>query len=544
MSAKVLRNLMKAVALVTVLCSGRGSAAADSTDDAFPVLFFGTEGPIFLRLQVESGGRTLSLIRDEYVELLFFALDRNHDARLDETEAREIPADGRFGRNPVTVGDEWRVFDTSPTDGMIVETEFRRELEARLGFPLLLLDRPPPLSQSVHLHDRLDTDADRRITHADLLGATETLRAFDLDSDETFSAAELQPFPQSMLAQAMLANSADDTQRAFVLLNAEDRLDRVAERLLKTYGGADAQTIPWKSVELDKRSFAAADRNRNRELDGEELTHLLKDPPVDVHLLVSFSRSEVRVIAHDSAHAALIESDHPRRLGLQLGHERVECDVEFDFGFNDSVGLLMTTRFRSADGDQSGSLNEAEYAGLDGLDVDFAVVDFDADGEILPLELERMALLDVRLVQSSVEMSVQRRDPQPLFQLLDVNGDRRLTAREFHDAAARLGGHDQRDDAGIVESELQEQGSYRLSFSFGMPSILRDAERNRMMMTADRRLPIIDGVSMGPEWYQRMDRNQDGDVTWREFLGPRPTFDELDRDGSGWIDLAEASQER
>jgi len=27
-----------------------------------------------------------------------------------------------------------------------------------------------------------------------------------------------------------------------------------------------------------------------------------------------------------------------------------------------------------------------------------------------------------------------------------------------------------------------------------------------------------------------MDRNQDGDLTWKEFLGPRRVFEELDTD--------------
>ena len=38
-----------------------------------------------------------------------------------------------------------------------------------------------------------------------------------------------------------------------------------------------------------------------------------------------------------------------------------------------------------------------------------------------------------------------------------------------------------------------------------------------------------------------MDRNRDGDVSRREFLGPREQFDRLDRDKDGLIDPDEAS---
>jgi hypothetical protein len=37
-----------------------------------------------------------------------------------------------------------------------------------------------------------------------------------------------------------------------------------------------------------------------------------------------------------------------------------------------------------------------------------------------------------------------------------------------------------------------------------------------------------------------MDRNHDGDVSRREFLGPRDQFDRLDRDKDGLIDPDEA----
>ena len=49
-------------------------------------------------------------------------------------------------------------------------------------------------------------------------------------------------------------------------------------------------------------------------------------------------------------------------------------------------------------------------------------------------------------------------------------------------------------------------------------------------------------VPVGPIWFQRMDRNQDGDVSWKEFLGPRHVFEELDVDHDGLIDPEEAKR--
>jgi Ca2+-binding EF-hand superfamily protein len=41
-----------------------------------------------------------------------------------------------------------------------------------------------------------------------------------------------------------------------------------------------------------------------------------------------------------------------------------------------------------------------------------------------------------------------------------------------------------------------------------------------------------------------MDRNQDGDVSRREFLGTAESFQKLDQDGDGLIDTKEAAAKK
>ena len=47
-------------------------------------------------------------------------------------------------------------------------------------------------------------------------------------------------------------------------------------------------------------------------------------------------------------------------------------------------------------------------------------------------------------------------------------------------------------------------------------------------------------TSGGPEWFTRMDRNGDGDVTLKEFLGSEADFARLDTSGDGLLDPQEA----
>jgi hypothetical protein len=51
-----------------------------------------------------------------------------------------------------------------------------------------------------------------------------------------------------------------------------------------------------------------------------------------------------------------------------------------------------------------------------------------------------------------------------------------------------------------------------------------------------------EGPAAGPDWFRKMDRNRDGDVSRAEFLGSDELFRRIDTDGDGLISAAEASR--
>jgi hypothetical protein len=49
-------------------------------------------------------------------------------------------------------------------------------------------------------------------------------------------------------------------------------------------------------------------------------------------------------------------------------------------------------------------------------------------------------------------------------------------------------------------------------------------------------------ASRGPEWFRRMDRNRDGDLSRAEFLGSDEQFRRIDTNGDGLISPEEAQR--
>ena len=88
----------------------------------------------------------------------------------------------------------------------------------------------------------------------------------------------------------------------------------------------------------------------------------------------------------------------------------------------------------------------------------------------------------------------------------------------------------------LEETELSHE--FRVTFSMGKPQLFNTMTN----MSRDRRraAPSVFSSDAGPRWFRHMDRNQDGDVSWREFLGTRAEFNRLDADSDMLVSAAEA----
>src|SRR5262249_47335312 len=160
--------------------------------------------------------------------------------------------------------------------------------------------------------------------------------------------------------------------------------------------------------------------------------------------------------------------------------------------------------------------------------------DRDGDGKIYMREVDEFVDRQSNAARSQMVLSVADQG-RAIFALVDLNRDRHLGVREIRGAVARVSSWGRHGDGLIRSDEIPHH--YELSIGRGQMTAVGMSSSPSPVLSS----PAASRAPEGPNWFRRMDRNRDGDISRREFLGPRAAFERLDADGDGLISAAEAA---
>lgn len=518
---------------------------------ALDLVILGETRPIRLQVRVLVGGRAFRLAWDDGARRLFARVDRDHDGKLINAEVEA----GALG--PVLV-------PRSPANpqGTVVTAALPKDFSVDAeGFLKALREAAGPLSvRAVGLADRrtdalfdlLDRDRDGRLDRVELQSIVGSARRLDFDDDEAVGIEEIALADDSAAAAAAVEPPAMAGRAAGpvpVLIEQEpgEAPLRLARLVVRKYdagstraGGRPDSRLSPEEFAIGPEAFGAADRNRDGLLDPEEVRRSLSDPAKDATLDVALGAdpsgtptARLRSTSGDGPPVGFaVRQVAEGVIQVELGPIRLDIRVVDDPGAALGATRALVAQVEAADANADGYLEASELAAVNGrpspLAALFGALDRDGDGKVYPREAGEYAA--IRSSRDRDRLSLTASDEgRSLFGLLDGDRDRRLGAREVLEAAARLRACDRDDDGRIAPEEIP----------------------HHIQLTLVRGEPSVSGLGgvpgggpgrgrVGPDWFRRMDRNGDGDVSRREFLGSRDQFDRLDRDRDGLVGPAEA----
>jgi Ca2+-binding EF-hand superfamily protein len=542
------------------------------------IIYFAETRPILIRLHVEVDGQAFDSPWDDYIEALFKYLDRDGDGVLNTTEAARAPSAAEMmqvlrgnlfpGANQqVVMNNDTSVLnkpDFESGDDKVTLEAFSRYYRTHGAGPVQFTLYPNQGNAADALTDvlyeLLDTNKDGKLSQAELEAAEKILMKLDKDEDDLVSTKELIPNlaarygqpaqpqqqqeevdPDDPTGQKKKPKPPAPESRFFVVvpdgtpryLSARMEL---AQKIVARYDKDNDGKLSRSEISF-LGEFNQLDRNKDGFLDTTELLRFL-NLNGDVELVLRIGKND----AGKPLAALYAPGGKPTRMakrvalspfgGVSFADRGTEIDVQGIEGVRPNVDGARQTfidEFRALDTDRNlyvtrKQVDDPQAALLKAI---FPIADRNDDGKLSEQEL--LTYLDLQSKAANAFIRVSLADNgHGLFGLLDGNHDGQLGVRELRTAWERLKKHDQRYDNSISRSDLPPQ--FRVLVSRGDPLV------NGPLLGASA------ATAAGPLWFRLMDRNGDGDISPREFLGTEEEFRRLDLDGDGLISLDEANK--
>ncbi len=523
---------------------------AASFPDTADIVYLANARPVRVRATLKVNGQPLGDVWRDHLKKLFAVFDRDRDGFLNRFEVDNVFSPkglggllgGTYYHGAGDDGKSLADLDRD-ADGRVSFAEFAASY-AEVATDLVRL-RSVTLDDSVdqdltkELFGRLDANTDGKLSKDELANAETLLLALDTDENEAMSAAEVRSTP--MVRQTFPRPDVAPRQPAPPPRDPNLQVYRggipgsVVQLMLQKYDANKDFHLTAAEVGFAADAFAKLDANKDGKLSGTELDAWRSLEP-DLTAAVDVAHDYQRRAVELKPRAAL-----PKNCELRTG-EKGRVVLRIDNQLLDlsaaapppgAVANRVTEQLNTVYPADKNVVTENDINGpaFQFLRVVFDAADRNADGKLTRDEFKQYLQLQEDTINLAVTASFATRRPS-LFQLMDDNGDNQLGVRELRTAYRRLIVLEPSGGAAVTRAALQPSASVRFGFAaFAGQDYTQPA--NMFAKPGARKVG-------GPRWFQKMDRNGDGDVSLAEFLGPRAKFAALDADGDGLISADEA----
>jgi Ca2+-binding EF-hand superfamily protein len=518
----------------------------DLKDSTERVLFLAPGGPILVELDIKLDGKPFRTLREKIIDELMQQTDTDNNGNHTWKEAFSNPrfAFGRLRtsyqtKNTAYLKSLLARYD-SDKNGQVSRYELRLML-SQIGYGTAFRVTPNySRTPQPNIKKLLDQNNDRKISQAELKTAAARLKSRDANDNDLLEMSELTGGATQGNRYAFQQRGVrlPTTGRGVYLLGPAADLVAVYSAILTKYGNKQKK-IPAAAFRLYPKMFKTLDLNKNGFLDsGESIGFHLIKPQARIQVFLGSKKKGTAALkiqfAKKPLQIAMSSGNSTNQLALNLPDWKVRFDVpamtlrRVDYT---RTAQFYVTRY---DKNKNGYIEEKEMGTNVSLVAQFKNWDANSDGKVFLDEIKKTYEKTVLAQQSQITAMTSSQGPS-LFAALDTSGDKRLSLREMRSAGARLLSLDKNKDGKIGSAEMP--GEAVVTFSRGgayryNPRSLRGGVLNNGISSARR----------GPKWFVHMDKNGDGDITLREFLGTKKKFQELDKNKDGFIEFKEALQ--
>jgi Ca2+-binding EF-hand superfamily protein len=528
-------------------------------------VFVASDRPVLLRLHLRHNGKPYFAAWDNYMQKLHAYLDKNGDGMLDKAEIERAP-DIQFLQYQflgvigfINQGSKGQLaqFDTNK-DGKVSVAEFRDYYRRNNFGPLVFFSNANKANTdkvTKAIYKQLDTNSDAKLSADEMAESAAALRRFDLDENEMLTAAELMPGGEegNFFGRPLEVGSGSPNKDMGFLEIKPETVDSVSRQVLAHFDKDKNGKLSLAESGLDKPLFDRLDANHDGQLDAKEFTGFFRRD-TDLELMARVGKVDqkqgavvellqkmggplqpLRAEVFNPNQRAMPLADKVKRvdsagLAFALGDARIGLSAS-DQQYRQFPRQFYEQQFKEADVGKKGFLDRKQAMSAFFLGQMFDFVDRDGDGKLTLKELK--AFLDLQEEGSGSRLQLTITDEgRSLFELLDENNDGRLSLRELRTSWARMKPL-AKSDGGLSKQDIPR----RLDVSIGQAQ-----RRVRVLPGRLARTNLASRFAGSPMWFQKMDRNQDGDISLREFLGSEEDFRKLDTDGDGLISSEEARQ--